>query len=34
VDGRIAKDWVLVEALGFFQQLGLVPDTHAILANG
>jgi hypothetical protein len=32
-DGKIAEDWVLVEALGFFQQLGLAPDTRAILAN-
>lgn len=33
VNGRIVEDWVLVEALGFFQQLGLVPDTQKILAN-
>lgn len=33
-DGKIVEDWVLVEALGFFQQLGLVPDTQALLAEG
>jgi hypothetical protein len=33
VNGRTAEDWVLVEALGFFQQLGLVPETPEILAN-
>lgn len=33
VNGRIAEDWVLVEALGFFQQLGLVPETQEILSN-
>lgn len=31
--GKIVEDWVLVEALGFFQQLGLAPDTGAILAQ-
>lgn len=31
--GKIVEDWVLVEALGFFQQLGLAPDTGAIMAN-
>lgn len=33
VDGRIAEDWVLVEALGFFQQLELIPVTQDILAK-
>lgn len=33
VNGKIAEDWVLVEALGFFQQLGLVPATTEILAQ-
>jgi steroid delta-isomerase-like uncharacterized protein len=32
-DGKIAEDWVLVEALGFFQQLGLVPTTQEIMAE-
>jgi len=32
-DGRIAEDWVLVGALGLFQQLGLVPTTEEILAQ-
>ena len=31
-DGKIAEDWVLVESLGFFQQLGLVPAAEEILA--
>jgi predicted ester cyclase len=30
---KIVEDWVLVESLGFFQQLGLVPTTQEILAN-
>jgi predicted ester cyclase len=33
VDGKIVEDWVLVEALGLFQQLGLIPDTQEILAK-
>lgn len=31
VAGRIVEDWVLAESLGFFQQLGLVPSTEALL---
>lgn len=31
-EAKIAEDWVLVEALGFFQQLGLVSSTQEILA--
>ena len=31
-EGKIAEDWVLVESLGFFQQLGLVSSTQEILA--
>jgi predicted ester cyclase len=30
---RIVEDWVLVESLGFFQQLGLVPSTSELLAT-
>jgi predicted ester cyclase len=32
-DRKIVEDWVLVEALGFFQQLGLVPATEEILSR-
>ena len=32
-DGKIAKDWVLVEALGFFQQLGLLPSSEEIFSQ-
>lgn len=32
-DGRIVEDWVVTEALGVFQQLGLVPDTPTLIAN-
>ena len=31
-NGKIAEDWVLVEALGLFQQLGVVESTEQILA--
>lgn len=31
--GKIVEDWVLVEALGLFQQLGLIPATQEILAK-
>ncbi len=30
-NGKIVEDWVLVEALGFFPQLELVPTTQEIL---
>ncbi len=33
MNGRIVEDWVLVEALGFFQQLGLLPATGEIMAK-
>ena len=33
VQGKIVEDWVLVEALGLFQQLGLVPDTAELVGN-
>jgi predicted ester cyclase len=32
-NGKIVEDWVLVEALGFFQQLELVPSTQDILSS-
>ena len=31
-EGKIAEDWVLVESLGFFQQLGLISSTQELLA--
>jgi steroid delta-isomerase-like uncharacterized protein len=33
MNGKIAEDWVLVESLGFLQQLGLIPATEEILAK-
>jgi steroid delta-isomerase-like uncharacterized protein len=33
VQGKIAEDWVLVESLGVFQQLGVVPDTADLVSN-
>lgn len=30
-NGKIAEDWVIVESLGFFQQLGVLPDTEQLL---
>ena len=32
-NSKIAEDWVLVESLGFFQQLGVVPDTAELIRN-
>jgi hypothetical protein len=32
-NSKIVEDWVLVESLGFFQQLGVVPDTADLVAN-
>lgn len=32
-NGKIVEDWVLVEALGLFQQLGLIPATEEILSK-
>ena len=29
-DGKIAEDWVLVDSLGFFQQLGMVAATEEL----
>lgn len=31
--GQIVEDWVVTEALGVFQQLGIVADTPTLLAN-
>ena len=31
--GKIVEDWVLVDSLGFFQQLGLVPQTEDLVGN-
>ena len=33
VEGKIVEDWVLVESLGFFQQLGVVPSTADLVGN-
>ena len=30
---KIVEDWVLVESLGFFHQLGVVPDTADLIGN-
>lgn len=32
-NNKIAEDWVLVESLGFFQQLGVLPDTAELIRN-
>ena len=32
-NSKIAEDWVLVESLGFFQQLGMLPDTAELIRN-
>lgn len=31
--GKIVEDWVLVESLGFFQQLGVIPNTEELVGN-
>jgi hypothetical protein len=31
-NSKIAEDWVLVESLGFFQQLGILPGTAELIA--
>jgi len=33
VQGKIVEDWVLVESLGFFQQLGVVPETADLVGK-
>ena len=32
-EGLIVEDWVIVEALGFFQQLGLIPPTETLFVS-
>jgi len=32
-NGKIVEDWVLVELLGLFQQLGAIPDTAELIHN-
>jgi steroid delta-isomerase-like uncharacterized protein len=32
-NGKIAEDWVLVESLGFFEQLGVLPSTAELIRN-
>ncbi len=31
--GRIVEDWVIVETLGFYQQLGLIPSMQELLSE-
>lgn len=31
--GKITEDWVIVESLGFFQQLGLLPSDEEIMSR-
>jgi predicted ester cyclase len=33
VQDKIVEDWVLVESLGVFQQLGVVPNTADLVGN-
>jgi steroid delta-isomerase-like uncharacterized protein len=32
-NSKIAEDWVIVESLGLFQQLGMLPDTAELIRN-
>jgi predicted ester cyclase len=32
-NGKIVEDWVLVESLGFFQQLGMIPDAAELIGT-
>lgn len=33
VDGKIVEDWVLIEALGFLHELGILPPVETIIAD-
>lgn len=33
LQGKIVEDWVLVELLGLFQQLGVIPDTAELIRS-
>lgn len=33
VQDKIVEDWVLVESLGLFQQVGVIPDTAELIRN-
>lgn len=33
VQGKIVEDWVLVESLGLFQQVGVLPNTADLVGN-
>jgi steroid delta-isomerase-like uncharacterized protein len=33
VQGKIVEDWVLVESLGLFQQLGIIPNTVDLIGH-
>lgn len=33
VQGKIVEDWVLVESVGFFQQLGVVPNSEDLVGS-
>ena len=33
IGGKVVEDWVLVESLGLFQQLGVLPSTTDFVAD-